>query len=220
MVDQGVTIVLDFLEGKNIIPPERVSGADPYMMLYLMKNKKKIRPNKDFTRFEDAKYTFALTKDCSKEEVRLELYHKSKNMLGVASIPLISLLPFNTEHDKWIPVTDSTGKENRGELHARLYLFPKKEKSTAKSVKYPTPFFKAVEECDLQLLMKCNDDGKINPNAQDADGWTALHHACNKWENEFLITMLLRNPAVRVDIVNVDGNTVLHTFCQVQEPKV
>jgi len=214
MVDQGVTIVLDFLEGRNIIPPDRQAGADPYMVLYLMKNKKKIRPaRKDFTSFVGAKYTFALTKDCSKEEVKLELYYKSKTMIGTASIPLISLLPFNTEHDKWIPITDSS-KENHGDLHARLYLFPKKEKSTTKSVKYPTPFFKAVEECDLQLLMKCNDDPKINPNAQDGDGWTALHHACNKWENEYLITMLLRNPAVRVDIVNVDGNTVLHTFCQ------
>jgi len=214
MVDQGVTIVLDFLEGRNIIPPDRQAGADPYMVLYLMKNKKKIRPSrKDFTKFEGAKYTFALTKDCSKEDVKLELYYRSKTMIGTATIPLISLLPFNTEHDKWIPVTDAS-KENHGELHARLYLFPKKEKSTAKSVKYPTPYFKAVEECDLQLLMKCNDDSKINPNAQDGDGWTALHHACNKWENEYLITMLLRNPNVRVDIVNVDGNSVLHTFCQ------
>jgi len=206
--------VLDFLEGRNIIPPEKQAGADPYMVLYLMKNKKKIRPSrKDFTRFENAKYTFALTKDCSKEEVKLELYYKSKTMIGTANIPLISLLPFNTEHDKWIPIADSS-KENHGEVHARLYLFPKKEKTTTKSVKYPTPYFKAVEECDLQLLMKCIDDPKINPNAQDADGWTALHHACNKWENEYLITMLLRNPAVRVDVVNVDGNTVLHTFCQ------
>jgi len=214
MVDQGVTIVLDFIEGRNIIPPDRQSGADPYMVLYLMKNKKKIRPSrKDFTKFENAKYTFALTKDCSKEDVKLELYYRSKTMIGTATIPLVSLLPFNTEHDKWIQVTDSS-KENHGELHARLYLFPKKEKTGAKGVKYPTPFFKAVEECDLQLLMKCNDDPKINPNAQDGDGWTALHHACNKWENEYLITMLLRNPAVRVDIVNVDGNTVLHTFCQ------
>ena len=46
------------LEGKNIIPPDRQSGADPYMVLYLMKNKKKIRPSrKDFTKFEGAKYT-------------------------------------------------------------------------------------------------------------------------------------------------------------------
>jgi len=213
MVDQGVTIVLDFIEGRNIIPPEKQAGADPYMVLYLMKNKKKIRPRKDFTTFQSAKYTFALTKDCSKEDVKLELYYKSKTMIGTASIPIMSLLPFNTEHDKWIPITDAA-KENHGEIHARLYLFPKKEKSATRSVKYPTPYFKAVEECDLQLLMKCIDDPKINPNAQDVDGWTALHHACNKWENEYLITMLLRNPAVRVDVVNVDGNTVLHTFCQ------
>ena len=145
--------------------------------------------------------------------MKLEVYSKSKVMIGTARIPLMSMLPFNTEHDRWIQVTDAAN-ENHGELHARLYMFPKKEKSSGKGVKYPTPYFKAVEECDLQLLMKCNDDGKINPNAQDGDGWTALHHACNKWENEFLMVMLLRNPAVRVDIVNVDGNTVLHTFCQ------
>jgi len=204
---------LDFIEGRGIIPADKITGADPYMVLYLVKNKKKVRPSrKDFTTFVGAKYTFALTKDCSKEDVKLEFYYKSKTMIGTATIPVISLLPFNTEHDKWIKITDSS-KENHGEIHARLYLFPKREKTTTKS-KYPTPFFKAVEECDLQLLMKCNDDPKLNPNAQDVDGWTALHHACNKWENEYLITMLLRNPAVRVDIVNVDGNTVLHTFCQ------
>jgi len=209
---------LEFLEGRNLIPPEKQAGADPYMMMYLMKNKKKIRPSrKDFTRFEGAKYTFVLTKDCSKEEVKLELYYKSKTMIGTAYIPLISLLPFNTEHDKWIPVSEGgdKDKEKSGEVHARLYIFPKKEKTPTKSgVKYKTQYFKAVEECDLQLLMKCIDDAKIDPNAQDGDGWTALHHACNKWENEHLLTMMLRNPAVRVDIRNVDGNTVLHTFCQ------
>lgn len=122
-----------------------------------------------------------------------------------------SLLPFNTEHDKWLPIVER--EETRGEVHVRLYLFPKRDKES-RPRKYPTAFFKAVEDGDLQLLIKCCDDARVDPNAQDEDGWTALHHACNKWENEHLINMLLRHPAVRVDIVNVDGNTPLHTFTQ------
>ena len=182
------------------------------MVLYLGRNKKKVRPaRKDFAIFEGAKYTFALAKDASKEEVRLDFYYKNKNMIGSSSMPLKTLLPFNTEHDMWLPVQDEK-QEKKGEVHTRMYMFLKREK-TRSSRKYKTALFQAVEECDLQLLMKCNDESHLDPNVTDESHWTALHHACSKWENEYIITLLLRNPRVRVDIENADGNTALHTFC-------
>lgn len=45
------------LENKGIVP-EGQTGADPFVMLYLMKNKKKFKPSKkDLTKFENAKFT-------------------------------------------------------------------------------------------------------------------------------------------------------------------
>lgn len=86
--------------------------------------------------------------------------------MGSATVAISALLPFNTEHDKWIPLTDK--EETKGEVRVRMYLFPKKDKE-ARPRKYPTPLFKAVEECDLHLLIKSNDDPKIDPNAQDEE---------------------------------------------------
>lgn len=96
----------------------------------------------------------------------------------------------------------------------RFYLFPKKSKSSSSKIKYPSPYFRAVEEEDLQLLLKCVDDPKCNPNLTDDTGNTVLHVACSKWENEFLLKALLTDQLLNVNATNVDMNTPLHVFCQ------
>lgn len=148
--------------------------------------------------------------------MKVEIYPKSKVCEGVAHISISALLPFNAMHELWLPLTSPKGGEEKsGEVRMRFYLFPKKSKSSGSSkVKYPSSYFKAVEEEDLQLLLRCVDDPKSNPNLADDTGNTPLHVACSKWENEFLLKALLTDQLLNVNATNVDENTPLHVFCQ------
>ena len=122
-------------------------------------------------------------------------------------------------HEMWLPLaapgSNSGEEKSGGEVRMRFYLFPKKSKGSGGSkVKYPSPYFKAVEEEDMQQLLKCVDDPKCNPNLTDDTGNTVLHVACSKWENEFLLKALLTDQLLNVNATNVDENTPLHVFCQ------
>lgn len=218
--DDSETLLIDAVEAKNLNSPEGEPYL-PYVHVSVGSKKKKSKVPKQKTpnpKFEDSKWKFQLPKDAT--EFSVEIFHHGKlkdERIGFLHIQLPSLQPYNTLHDKWFPLESPHEGEKPGEIHLRLYLFPKKPKNANKPSKdkAKNPLFRAVKNRDLLTIMTILENSKIDPNKPEKRQLeTPLHRACNAWDNEHIIITLLNHPAVRVDVQNMDANTPLHTFCQ------
>eukprot|EP00727_Mastigamoeba_balamuthi_P005715 m51a1_g1763 putative ankyrin repeat-containing protein (789) ;mRNA; r:291588-295876 len=207
---QHDTVVIDLIEVKDVPAPAISDGLA--VVVAQPKTKRKVKAGKSQTKFKtDTKIVLIMPKEIP--EIVLDVT-AGKKVVGLVRIPVASLQPYNREHNTQLPITALEGQTGDGQLIVRMYLFPKREDVRRPPKKYKTPLFRAIAEDDLFGLLVALDDRKIDVNAQDEDGWTALHHACDKWQNENWLLLLLRNPGANANCRNRDGNTVLHTFCQ------
>ncbi|KAH3765599.1 ankyrin repeat protein [Pelomyxa schiedti] len=216
------TLLIEIVEAKGLVPADPTGVSDPYVVVTVGGKKKKTKTARHTLspRFEDARFKFLIARETT--EIVCEIFDHAMILkddhLGIVHIPVSSLQPYNTLHDKWYALEAlAEGDKASGELHLRLYLFPRKTKDAhvpKKGAKPKNPLFRAVKHRDLLTIMNCLENPKIDPNAQDKRGDTPLHRACAAWENEHIILTLLSHPAVRADITNVDSNTALHAFCQ------
>ncbi|ELP84601.1 serine/threonine protein kinase TNNI3K, putative [Entamoeba invadens IP1] len=93
-----------------------------------------------------------------------------------------------------------------------LYLFPEVNPKQEKMTKFP--LHAAVLDTDLRKVLTLLESGKVDVNAQDEQGNTALHVATLVSYNEHILVSLLKNaPTIDVNKKNYDGNTPFHFFC-------
>ncbi|EKE40278.1 protein kinase, putative [Entamoeba nuttalli P19] len=105
-------------------------------------------------------------------------------------------------------------KISKPKITVSLYLFPEVDPKTEKSYK-TLPLHNAVERSDLYKILTLLESGKVDVNAQDEQGNTALHIASYESYNEHIILALLKNaPTIDVNKENLDKNTPFHFFCK------
>ncbi|KAL7718421.1 Protein kinase domain-containing protein [Entamoeba marina] len=102
------------------------------------------------------------------------------------------------------------------EIVVSMYLFPERNNKTDRLYRTPTSLFSAVLNADLFMVLTLLENPKVDVNAQDGEGNTALHLASLVSYNEHIILSLLRHsPTIDVNKTNnYDANTPFHFFCK------
>jgi ankyrin repeat protein len=72
----------------------------------------------------------------------------------------------------------------------------------------------------LELFKYINTTFKLDVNAQDENGFTALHSACKQYRNLKVAKFLITDMKANLQSLDEEGRTPLHVACQSKFPKV
>lgn len=224
----GVTVSVQVLSGRDLIPCDRSGLSDPYCIVTVGNTVHRTKIQKetlfpDWTGDHPVPFSFSLANNPA-EEVVVDVHDWNRfthhKRMGRVRIPLNSLV-LGEKVESWRTlVAHKEGAKVSGELKISVYLqraINREQQSMflAVSSEDEPPLFTAIKNSDLHKVQQLLRDPKIDINRTDKYGYTPLHAACCLFSelDDEILSCLLNHKDINVNLENRDKNTPLHYFC-------
>lgn len=207
-------LIVEVIEARNLHPMDSNGTSDPYVIVIAGNKKMKTKIiyntlNPVWTVGDPEIFTFTLSKKV--KQILFECYDWDKytadDRQGQVKISVEDLLDYK-EHDAWHKLEPMKQDDFvAGDLHLKIKLNKKENGSKLK-----TPLFGAIKKGDTNAVSNILSVQKVDiSDLRDANGSTPLHIASAEGNTKVLMA-LLKNPNIKVDAIDSQGNTAFHVF--------